>query len=151
MKCPECGNEITAEMQEMGLCYECGFSVAKYEKIKQQEKQAREAEERRKAEEARQLARQQEIERWKNAHPDANGQYYEYRTIRIVDNDSGQTDVYHIERTLNQMGYEGWRLVTALTNEIGKTSHTSGYAGITSGTNATIDEVILIFERVVRV
>ena len=30
MKCPECGNEITAEMEEVGICYECGCVFDKF-------------------------------------------------------------------------------------------------------------------------
>ena len=46
MKCPDCGNEISAEMIEMGLCYVCGFNrFAEYEqKLKEEaERRRREA------------------------------------------------------------------------------------------------------------
>ena len=152
MLCPECGNEITAEMLEMDLCYECGLKITSYEKRKKEQERIRQAKERdriaKEMQKKLEEAKRKEAKRWKEAHPDADGRYYEYRTIRIMDDNSGYTDVNQINHVLNEMGYDGWRLVSALSSEVGKVSNTSGYAGITSGTNATIDETILIFERV---
>lgn len=144
MKCPECGNEITAEMQEMGLCYECGYNLRKaaMEKWKREEE---------KRQEAYKKAEQQRIVNWKAAHPDAEGKYFQYKTIVIPDKAYGQVDTYAIESALNRMGYEGWRLVSTFTNEVGKNLSSFGVGGISSGTNATIDETVLIFERVARI
>ena len=126
MKCPECGNEITAEMQEMGLCYECGYNF-------------------------RQVARKEEVKKWKSAHPDADGKYYQYKTIVVPDKKSGKVDAQAIENTLNRMGYEGWRLVSAFSNEVGKNSDAIGVGGVMVGVNSTTDDTVLIFERVARI
>ena len=135
----------------MGLCYECGFNLMELEEAaKRKEEEANRQKELERRQEAAkkyaETAKQRERERWMHAHPDANGCYYEYRTVRIRDNDDGCADVYQIQHTLNDWGYKGWRLVT-----VGKVSSSSGYAGISRGTNATIEEVILVFERVARI
>ena len=44
---------------------------------------------------------------------------------------------------------EGWKLHSVITNEIGKNISAVSIGGITGGTNATVDEIILIFERMV--
>lgn len=79
--------------------------------------------------------------------------YYEYKVISLFDGNKderksyGQINSRELEKTLNDLGADGWRLVTAYANEIGKTMYSLGIAGVSSGTNATIDEHILIFER----
>ena len=52
---------------------------------------------------------------------------------------------------LNELGIEGWHLVTAYSNELGKNALSGGVGGAVFGVNSTIDENILIFERFVRI
>ena len=59
-------------------------------------------------------------------------------------------DTNELMLNLNSLGIEGWHLVSAYSNEIGHTSSSSGFGGFSTGTNATIDQNILIFERFVR-
>ena len=76
--------------------------------------------------------------------------YYQYKVISLMDENAGYINVQTLTANLNALGIEGWHLVTAYTNEIGHTSQTSGFGGISSGTNATVDQSILIFERFVK-
>lgn len=43
----------------------------------------------------------------------------------------------------------GWKLHSIITNEIGKNVSSVSIGGFTGVTNATMDEVILIFERMI--
>lgn len=72
---------------------------------------------------------------------------YEYDVVNVFDNSSGDVNVYSISKTLEEHAEKGWRLVSTFTNEIGHTSSYSSISGMGSGTNATIDQVILVFER----
>jgi len=77
--------------------------------------------------------------------------YYEYKAISMVDNHffssrSGRADIAYMNEILNELGLEGWRLVTAYTNELGKNAVSAGGFGV----NSTMDENILIFERFVK-
>ena len=50
---------------------------------------------------------------------------------------------------MTEYAMEGWKLHSVITNEIGKNISAVRIGGITGGTNATVDEIILIFERMV--
>ena len=75
--------------------------------------------------------------------------YYEYTTLSLIDDDGGSLTTAQITVLLNEHALEGWKLVSAYTNELGHNS-TSGAFGL-AGTNATIDQHILILERFVRI
>ena len=78
--------------------------------------------------------------------------YYEYKAISLQDengmfrSNSGRADITSMNEVLNELGLEGWRLITAYTNELGKNAFSGGGFGV----NATVDENILIFERFVK-
>ena len=75
--------------------------------------------------------------------------YYEYKAISLQDigglwqNNSGRVDLTTMNSVLNELGLDGWRLVTAYSNELGKNAMWN--------TNSTVDENILIFERFVKI
>lgn len=76
-------------------------------------------------------------------HAGSDG-YYEYKVVKLIDSiRAGCLDANELMNTLNNMGLEGWRLVTAYSNELGKNALALGGFGV----NATADEHILIFER----
>ncbi len=77
--------------------------------------------------------------------------YYEYKVVSLNDDNVGGIYSSTIEDTLNQLGLDGWHLRCAYTNELGKNSNSGGYGGFSTGTNSTIDQNILIFERFVRI
>lgn len=73
------------------------------------------------------------------------GKLYEYKVYSFVDD--GLIDVDQIQYSLNSFAAEGWRMKSSYTNEVGKESSSSGYAGYSSGTNSTICQHIIILER----
>ncbi len=72
--------------------------------------------------------------------------YWEYKVVSLVDSDSG-VDWLEMQETLNELGMDGWHLISAYCNELGVNSRSVGFGGFTSGTNSTVDQNILIFER----
>lgn len=83
--------------------------------------------------------------------------YYEYKVLSLLDangifnRDSGRVDIIKMTKVLNELGVEGWHLAAAYSNELGKNSSASGVGGMMFGTNSTVDENILIFERFVKI
>ena len=82
--------------------------------------------------------------------------YYQYKVISLMDigglfrSNSGRVNTEAMMQTLNELGVEGWRLVTAYSNELGKNAMSGGAGGVLLGVNSTVDENILIFERFVK-
>lgn len=74
---------------------------------------------------------------------------YEYATEVISDNRSGGMNVTLLNEVLQRYAKNGWRLHTAISNELGKNSTTIGLGGISAGVNATMDQTVLIFERMI--
>ncbi|MBR4888063.1 MAG: DUF4177 domain-containing protein [Clostridia bacterium] len=142
-----------------------GFYLEKEEKVKQQEEEKRQQEERDRKEWFRQqqeeFQRKQkeeqhrlQIEQLKAKNLDG---YYEYKVISLSDigglfkSNSGRVDIVAMTQTLNELGIEGWHLITAYSNELGKNALSGGAGGVLLGINSTVDENILIFERFVRI
>lgn len=74
---------------------------------------------------------------------------YEYATEVISDTRSGGMNILALNSVLQKYAKEGWRLHTAISNELGKNSTTVGFGGISAGVNATMDQTVLIFERMI--
>lgn len=72
---------------------------------------------------------------------------YEYKVVTIQDDYDGNISGKRIQDTLNDYASLGWRLKSAITNELGKNEFGVAVTGVGSGTNATIDNTVLIFER----
>ena len=93
------------------------------------------------------------IERLKAKNVDG---YYEYKVISLLDvgglfkSNSGRVNTEAMTHTLNELGIDGWHLVTAYSNELGKNALSGGASGVLLGINSTVDENILIFERFVK-
>lgn len=75
--------------------------------------------------------------------------YFEYTIISIQDENSGEVNTCYLNERINDMALDGWRLKTAFTNELGKNSSSISILGGTGGTNSTIEQNVLIFERYV--
>lgn len=71
--------------------------------------------------------------------------HYEYTVARVLDNRNGSTNQEKLQSALTEYVMEGWKLYSVITNDISAIS----IGGITGSTNATVDEIILIFERMV--
>ena len=64
---------------------------------------------------------------------------------------SGAVDTVAMAEKLNELGIDGWHLVTAYSNELGKNAMSGGVGGSVLGVNSTVDENILIFERFIKI
>ena len=91
----------------------------------------------------------EERERADRAIANAGG-LWEYKVISLIDEDSGGISPARLEAIMNSLGSYGWHLKVAYANEVGRNSNSSGSFGSYSGTNATIDQNILIFERFIK-
>ncbi|MBR2999633.1 MAG: DUF4177 domain-containing protein [Oscillospiraceae bacterium] len=70
-------------------------------------------------------------------------QQYEYKTVSLTDPDSGKIKPSQITEMLNRHASEGWRLVSAFSNELGKNSESKAFVRV----NSTICQHFFIFER----
>lgn len=83
--------------------------------------------------------------------------YYEYKVISLSDasglfkRNSGSVDIEAMTQILNDLGLDGWHLITAYSNELGKNALSGGVGGALMGVNSTVEENILIFERYVKI
>lgn len=67
---------------------------------------------------------------------------FEYDVVTVPNKTNGSTDVKAIKKILAQKAADGWRLVSTYSNELGHIS--------TAGTNSTICEDVLYFEKLTR-
>ena len=112
---------------------------ADLEKARLQAKKAREEEEK---------ARNEMINDLKNRGFDG---YYEYMTLSLLDESGGYIDTSTVTSNLNTLGQQGWRLVCAYSNELGHNTKSAGLLGFSVGSNATVDQNVLILERFVKI
>lgn len=139
--CPNCGELIGDGVDE---CFNCHYSFSLGRVITNQDKEkVRLNEEKKHQAKLEQEKRDQQIlecELQKNSR-------YEYEVETLIDDASGSINTHVLKETLGKYAAEGWRLKSVFTDEIGKNSDSSGVGGVSSGTNATIEQVIMIFER----
>lgn len=72
----------------------------------------------------------------------------EYSVITVRDNQYGSTDITALINKINEKAKLGWKVTQIFTNEIGKEASGVGIGGMYVSTNATVDEVVVLFERV---
>ena len=120
--CPICGNRVSYETTN---CSSCGY-IFKEEVIVSKKEIA-------------------EIFNGRLEHYNKNA-YYEYDYIVVENKLDGYTDKEKIAKIIREHAFQGWRLVTMYTNEIGKNAVAVG--GV--GANATMSEDILVFERCIK-
>lgn len=71
---------------------------------------------------------------------------YEYKVISLIDTATGACDIEELETMLNEYAAKGWRVKSVITNELGK----NALAIMGIGINGTVDQVIAILERDIR-
>ena len=76
--------------------------------------------------------------------------YYEYMVINVFDSNDGSCNINTLTTKLNELGRQGWHLKCSYANEMGKNSSSAGVGSFSAGTNATIEQNILIFERFIK-
>ena len=79
-----------------------------------------------------------------------NNDIYEYDVRYVIDQPTGEEDTETIKALMNEYAAKGWRLHTVYVNELGKSAVSMDIGETTGGSNSTIDQTILVFERVVR-
>lgn len=105
----------------------------------------------------RERVQQQHIQKIENLNTMGFDGYYEYKVLSLLDEsglfrkNSGKVDTATMTKVLNELGIEGWHLVTAYSNELGKNALSGGAGGAMFGVNSTVDENILIFERFIKI
>ena len=152
--CPNCGEWLGNNADSCFKCrydFKTGKVISIEEERKQQgilEEQIRLKEQQRQEIEAKRKEREETVKKEKIEFIQKLP-LYEYATEVITDDRSGGINRSLLNETLARYAKECWRLHTALSNELGKNSSSVGYGGISYGTNATIDQTILIFERMI--
>lgn len=76
--------------------------------------------------------------------------YWEYYVLSLVD-ENGAISPETLTLRLNELGLLGWHLKCAYANELGHNTSSVGMFGISSGTNVTVDQNVLILERFVKI
>lgn len=76
--------------------------------------------------------------------------FYEYDYIAIPNMSDGSTDKERIRDVISSHAMQGWRLVAMYSNELGKNSMGVAVAGVGGGTNSTMCEDIMVFERCIK-
>ena len=144
--CPNC-KELIGD--NVSICFNCGWNFddpTQNAIAAEKERKKKEAELKREAERKEAEIEANKIRLGRIA---SLNKKYEYCTCVVYDKDSGSADIDQINACIKRYAEDRWRVHSIFTNEIGKTSSSSGYGGISSGTNATIDQTIILFERVV--
>lgn len=71
---------------------------------------------------------------------------YEYDVITVINTSAGLTDVDAIKKILAEKSSQGWRLISAYSNELGK----NALSVLGFGTNSTACQDVLYFERKIK-
>ena len=74
---------------------------------------------------------------------------YEYAVESIVDN-GGATNTRQMAALINSYAKQGWHVKTIFTNELGHNASSVSVGMVGSGTNYTVDEVVIVFEKRVK-
>lgn len=75
---------------------------------------------------------------------------YEYETVIIRDLPNGSIDNITLKNTLDEYSRAGWKLHSVISNELGKNVSGVSIGMMSTSSNATIDELVLIFERCIK-
>ena len=125
-KCPCCGKELTQEMIDVNMCWECGFILD--ESL---------------AGDAADTVEEQREELAKREYAKAVSNSIEYDVETMVTNSDGITNAEEMKRVLIERAKSGWRLHTVYSNVLG----VNAVRILGFGTNATVSEAVMIFER----
>ena len=130
MICEKCG---AVNPNGAIICSNCNAQMSKTNLSYAESKRKAEAEAKRKAESE---------ENKKREFAKQTGDY-EYDVVTVVNTRNGLTDVDAIKKILARKSSQGWRLIAAYSNELGKNA--LGVLGF--GTNTTASQDVLYFER----
>lgn len=74
---------------------------------------------------------------------------YEYAVESVVDN-GGATNIRQMSELINSYARQGWHVKSIFTNELGHNASSVSVGMVGSGTNYTVDEVVIVFEKCVQ-
>ena len=125
-KCPICKKNVNYGTE---ICSDCGFAFNVADAIEYQE-----------------------IAKIYNARLEQikKNPYYEYDYVVVPNLSDGSTNKERIEEVIASHAMQGWRLVTMYSNERGKNSMGVSVGGVGGGTNTTMCEDIMVFERCIK-
>lgn len=170
--CPNCKSAYSGEEKSFGkICQECSsvlltmnIDVEVYRSLSQEEKEeekTREIDNQLREQERRQsedLKNRRIDDKLLKIYQDRKDKFnlleeksfpnlYDYKIEKVGNLPNGASDDVKIQRLLIHYAERGWKLHTIYSNELGKNANSAGYGGMNSGTNATISEDVLVFER----
>lgn len=143
-ECPKC-HELVGDA--VTRCFNCQYDFIKKRVLSSSELTSQREAEMQNSQnylkELEQLESQKVIQIQKNAK-------YEYEVVIVDDLSNGCINNLELTHRLDEYSREGWRLHSVINNEIGKNATSSSVGGIGFGTNATINQTVLIFERCIK-
>lgn len=157
--CPNCGELLGTHAEN---CFKCkfDFTIGRVITREEQENKRQYLEEQKRKEEEERKEKEEKLREFERKKREREEEIqkerldfiqklplYEYATEVIMDTRRGGINQELLAATLEKYAKLGWRLHTALTNEAGKNATSIGYGGVSVGTNATMDQTVLIFER----
>ncbi len=125
-KCPVCKKNVNYDAE---ICSDCGFAFNVVDVIEYQE-----------------------IAKIYNARLEQirKNPFYEYDFLVVPNMSDGSTNKERIQEVIVSHAMQGWRLVTMYSNELGKNSMGVAVAGVGGGTNTTMCEDVMVFERCIK-
>lgn len=125
-KCPICKKNVNYDTE---ICSDCGFAFNVVDIIEYQE-----------------------VAKIYNARLEQikKNPYYEYDYVVVPNLPDGSTNKEQIKEVISDHAIKGWRLVTMYSNEIGKNSMGVSVGGVGGGTNTTMCEDVIVFERCIK-
>lgn len=142
--CPKC-HEILGNDAE--ICFNCQYDFNYKRVLSPEELSARRNRETQRTQEFIEL--QDILEQQKEEQLKKNP-YYEYEVVTVDDLSNGRIDDIRLGNIIKEYARKGWRLHTVFSNELGKRSSMTTVGSIGVGTNSTVDQTVLIFERCIR-
>ena len=141
-RCPNCEELLGDSVRE---CFNCHYNYSYGRVITSQEIKK----EREKSEKELKIKQQTRNERAKQEQIKRNP-LYEYKVETVNDETTGGINSEKLQHLLSEYSSNGWRLHSALTNELGKnvTATSSSHMGMS--VNAAIGQTVLIFERCIK-
>ncbi len=71
---------------------------------------------------------------------------YEY-AVKTVKDFRGGTNIIGLQTIMSEYAQKGYRVISVFTNELGHNSSSTTVGNYTLGTNSTVDQVVIIFEK----
>ena len=157
-ECPNC-KELVGD--NVRVCFHCNYDFLLKKVIDQSAERKRREEEEQRIRDAQERQRKESEAESKikgsaintKAEQISKNPVYEYATVVVNDDENGRIDVDYLNNILNEYASAGWKLHSILTNEIGKNRTSSSVTTVmtvTTGTNATVEQTIMIFERCIK-